>query len=210
LYVFLFPTVIRSQNWLIAFFLFKLWIIVIYCLSLLRLFNIMSSHGDFYLNKTRPRGQRCVLGIKRDIDKEQDPEVNDASSSHFFIFHFFFNFFIVSLSSSLLPPRRSFLLAPASSSSLLPPCSSFFLFQHCLNHLESIKGRFSSILTKALRTDGPTDQPTNGRTDKASYRDARTHLKRISPKRPSGWIASSDKTTNRPSLMEARGHQKFF
>ena len=109
---------------------------------------------------------------------EQDPEVNDASSSHFFIFHFFYNFFIFSLSSSLLPPRRSFLPVPPSSSSLipprpsillvlpsssslLPPRPSFFLVQHCLNHLESVNGHFSSIWTKAL----PTDQRTNGRTD---------------------------------------------
>ena len=32
-------------------------------------------------------------------------------------------------------------------------------------------------MTKALRTDRPTSQPTYRRTDKASYRDARTHLK---------------------------------
>ena len=107
----------------------------------------------------------------------------------FFIFLQLFHFFtllVTPSSSSLLPPRRSFLLAPPSSSSLLPPCSSFFLVQHCLNLLESLKGHFSSILTKALptdertdgRTNGPTDGRTNGRTDKASYRDARTHLKR--------------------------------
>ena len=64
---------------------------------------------------------------------KQDPEVNDASSSHFFIFHFFYNFFIFSFSSSLLPPRPSFLLVPP-----------FFLFP-----FESIKGHVSSILTKA-------------------------------------------------------------
>ena len=50
------------------------------------------------------------------------------------------------------------------------------------NHLESVKVRFSSILTKALPTNGPTDQQTNRPTDKTSYRDAesalRTHLKR--------------------------------
>ena len=95
---------------------------------------------------TRPGGQRCVL-------------------KPLFHFSFFYNFFIFSLSSSLLPPRRSFLLAPPSSSSLLTPCSSFNLFQHCLNHLESIKGHFSSILTKALPTDGRTDGPTDGPTD---------------------------------------------
>ena len=43
------------------------------------------------------------------------------------------------------------------------------------------------ILTKASRTDGPTDGrtdrrtdgPTDGRTDRPSYRDARTHLEII-------------------------------
>ena len=84
--------------------------------------------------------------------------VHVASSNHFFFFNFFTTF------SFFHSPRRSFLLVPPSSSSLLPPCSSFFLVQHCLNRLESIKGRFSSISTKALRTDGPTNQRTNGRT----------------------------------------------
>ncbi len=61
-------------------------------------------------------------------------------------------------------------LVPPSSNSLLPTIPSFFLVQHCLIHLESVRLRvhFSSILMKALRADGPTDQ----RTDKASYRDA--------------------------------------
>ena len=123
----------------------------------------------------RPINRHCRYIGRIDGKPKQDPEVNDASSSHFFIFHFFYNFFIFSLSSSLLPPRRSFLLVAPSSSSPLPPCpsfllvpSSFCLVQHCLNHLESIKGHFSSILTKALRTDGRTngrtDGPTNGRT----------------------------------------------
>ena len=35
-----------------------------------------------------------------------------------------------------------------------------------------------------LEREGPTDQPTNQRTDKASYRDAWTHLKRINFKLP--------------------------
>ena len=77
-----------------------------------------------------------------------------------------FSFF--SLSSSLLPPRLSFLLVSPSSSSLLPPGPSFFLIQHCPNHLASVKVHFSSILTKALPTNGPTNRPT----DKTSYRDA--------------------------------------
>ena len=41
-----------------------------------------------------------------------------------------------------------------------------------------MKGHFSLILTKALRTDQRTDGQTDQRTDKASYGDARTHLKR--------------------------------
>ena len=92
-------------------------------------------------------------------------EANDASFSNFFILHF-------SLSSSLLPPCPSFLPFPPSSLSLLPPSHSllfvplFFLVQHCLNHLESVKIHFSSILKKALRTNQPTDHPM----DKASYR----------------------------------------
>ena len=76
-------------------------------------------------------------------------------------------------------PRRPFLLVAPSSSSLLSPCSSFFLVQHCLNHLESIKGHSSLILTKAWLTDQRTNQRSNRRTDKASYRDARTHLKMV-------------------------------
>ena len=127
--------------------------------------------GNLSLNwdpsKTRPEGQRCVL-------------------KPLFHLSFFLQLFHLSHSSSLFPPRRSllcahpssssilpprpsFLLVPPSSSSLLPTCSSFFLVQHCLNHLESIKGHFSSIFTKALRTDGPT----NGRTDGPT--DGRTH-----------------------------------
>ena len=71
----------------------------------------------------------------------------------FSFFILFTTFFIFSLSSSLL--------------------------QHCLNHLESVKGHFSLNLTKALRTDGRTDQPTNGQTEEASYTDARVHLEMI-------------------------------
>ena len=79
-------------------------------------------------------------------------EANDASFCDFFIFHFFT------------------LLGPPSSSSLLPPRPSFrliplFLVQHCLNHLESVKVHFPSILTKALPTDGRTNQPTDRPTD---------------------------------------------
>ena len=39
------------------------------------------------------------------------------------------------------------------------------------------KSPFSSIPTKALRTDRPTNQRTDQWTDKTSYRDARMHLK---------------------------------
>ena len=99
-------------------------------------------------------GQRCVL-------------------KPLFHFSFFYNFCIVSLFLSLLPPRRSFLLLPPSSSYLLLLRPSFFLVQHWLNHLESAKGHFPSILTNQ-----PTNGPTNRRTGKASYRDKRTHLKK--------------------------------
>ena len=103
-----------------------------------------------------------------------------------FSFFIFFNNFFISFHSprpsflsilpsspSLLPPRLSFLPVSPSSSSLLPPRPSFFLSQHCLNHLKSVKVHFSSILTKALRTDGPTNQPM----DKPAYRDADASLK---------------------------------
>ena len=44
----------------------------------------------------------------------------------------------------------------------------FYHTRHVPNHSESLKFHFSPNLTKAL----PTNQPTNGPTDKASYRDA--------------------------------------
>ncbi len=37
---------------------------------------------------------------------------------------------------------------------------------------------FPSFFTKASPTHGPTDRWTDGRTDRPSHRDARTHLKR--------------------------------
>ena len=90
-----------------------------------------------------------------------------------------FSFFIFSLSLSPFHPRRSFLLIPPRPSFLFVPLSSSSLL---LNRLESVKGHFSSIWTKALptdgRTDGLTNQPANQQTDKASYRDSRTHLKK--------------------------------
>ena len=85
-----------------------------------------------------------------------------------------FSFFIL-LTFSLLPPRPSFLPVPPSSSSLLPPRPSSFLVQHCLNHSEYVKVHFSSILTKALPTDGPTDRRTDQRT--RPLIEMRTHLK---------------------------------
>ena len=42
------------------------------------------------------------------------------------------------------------------------------------------------------QTNQPTDQPTNGRTDKASYRDAWTHLKKSNSNRKS-WLFHSCK-----------------
>ena len=60
---------------------------------------------------------RRVVGSVRKKDNEdekQDPEVNDASSSHFFIFHFFttFSFFHSPSSSPLIPPSSLFLFLP--------------------------------------------------------------------------------------------------
>ena len=40
--------------------------------------------------------------------------------------------------------------------------------------------RLARVFEKALRAYGRTDGPTDGRTDRPSYRDARTHLKRDS------------------------------
>ena len=103
--------------------------------------------------------------VKTTISKKTRPsEANVASFSDLLIFLTTFHFFtllVLPSSSSLLPPHPSFLLIPPSSSSLLPPRPSFFIIQHCPNHLESVKVHFSSILTKAL----PTNGPTNGRTD---------------------------------------------
>ena len=84
-------------------------------------------------------------GVEMNRVKNKTAGVNDASSSHFFIFHFF------SLSSSLFPPHPSSLSLPRPA-----PSKSF--------KLKSVKGHFSSILTKALPTDGRTNQPTDGRT----------------------------------------------
>ena len=100
---------------------------------------------------------RATTGLLDGVTRTRPSEANDASFSDFFIFHFLATF------SFFHSPRPSFL------------SSLFFLVQHCPNHLESVKVHFSAILTKALRTD----QRKVGPTDKASYRDARAHLKII-------------------------------
>ncbi len=94
------------------------------------------------------------------------------------------SFFIFPLSSSLLPPRRNFLRVHPSSSSILPPRPSFllvppsstslFLPRPALSKSFRIRKRPVFIDLDESVTDGPADR----RTDKASYRDARTHLKR--------------------------------
>ena len=123
--------------------------------------KVMFEEKNWLLKPRRFLSYSSVMSLKLLIyTPKQDPEVNDASSSHFFIFLQLFHFFtlLIALSStSILSPRSSFLLVPPSSSFLLPPRPSFFLVQHCLNHLESVKGHFSLNLTKALRTDGWTD-----------------------------------------------------
>ena len=86
-------------------------------------------------------------------------------------------------SLSLLPPRPSFFLVAPSSLLLLLPRRSFLLvapcsFLHRSFLPESVNLVISSNLMKASPTNGRTYRPTNRRTDKASYRDARTHLKK--------------------------------
>ena len=114
---------------------------------------------------------------------QQDPEVNDAFSSHFFIFHFFTTF------SFFHSPRRSFLLVAPSSSSLLPPRPSFLLVPPSSLFLFLPLPALSQSLRTHKRpffidfyesvTDRPTNQPTDGRTDGRTDKDnARTHLKR--------------------------------
>ena len=100
----------------------------------------------------------CFINL---VKLKQDPEVNNAFSSHFFIFHFVYNFFIFSLSSSLLPPRRSLLLAPPSSSPLLPLRPA--LSQSLRIHKRPFFIDFDKSVTDR-RTNGRTDGPTDGRT----------------------------------------------
>ena len=101
------------------------------------------------------------------IKEKQDPEVNDASSSHFFIFHFFFYNF-----SFFNSHCRSFLLVPHSSLFILLPRPA--VIQSFKIHKRPFFTEFDESVTDQ-RTDGRTD----GRADKASYRDARTHLKKV-------------------------------
>ena len=101
----------------------------------------------------RTNGEMFIQTSKPTSKNRTRPRWSTMRPQATFSFSFFYNLFIFSLSSSLL-------LAP-SSSLLLPPRPSFFLVQYYLIHLESIKGHFSSILTKALPTDGPTDGPTD-------------------------------------------------
>ena len=92
----------------------------------------------------------------------------------FFIFLQLFHFFtllVAPSSSSLLPPRPSFLLVPPSSLFLFLPRPA--LSQSLRFHKRPIFIEFDESVT-----DRPTDGRTNRRTDKAYYRDARTHLKR--------------------------------
>ena len=86
------------------------------------------------------------------------------------LFHFF-TLLVAPSSSSLLPPRPSFLLVPPSSLFL-------FLPRPALSQSLRIHKRPFFIDFDESVTDQRTNGPTNGRTDKASYRDARTHLKR--------------------------------
>ena len=91
----------------------------------------------------------------------------------FFTTFSFFTLLIAPSSTSLLSLRPSFLLVHPYSSSLLPPRPSSFLIQ--LSKLFRIRKRpFFIDFDESV-----TDQPTDPRTDKASYRDARTHLKKI-------------------------------
>ena len=64
-------------------------------------------------------------------------------------------------------------------------------------------GPFVGNSTRVWPTDGPTDRPTDGRTDgrtdTPSYRDARTHLKRLLL--PS--VCSSVRPSDRPSVCSS-------
>ena len=129
-----------------------------------------SGLGKFSLKSQRmPRDflSHFTISITIWIFFRQDPEVNDASSSHFFIFFTTFSF--------LHSPRCSFLLVAPSSSSFLPPRPSFllvppsslflFLPRPALSQSLRIHKRPFFIDFDESVTDGPTNGPTDGRTD---------------------------------------------
>ena len=96
-------------------------------------------------------GSLVCLSARPYQNKTQRSTMRPQATFSFFIFLQLFHFFtllVAPSSSSLLPPRPSFLLVPPSS---------FVLFLPRPALPQSIKGHFSSILTKAQRTDGPTD-----------------------------------------------------
>ena len=140
-------------------------------------------HGDLYCQYPYEAAfPICINVLKNSLWKKIKTYINktECASKPFFIkkvktrpggqqcvlkplfhFSFFYNFFIFH------SPRRSFLpITPSSSSSFLPrqALSTSFRFR---------KRPFFIDLDESV-TDGPTDQPT----DKATYRDARTHLTR--------------------------------
>ena len=83
-------------------------------------------------------------------------------------FFIFFTLLVPPSSPSLLPPCPSFLLVPPSSSSLLPPHPTLF---------KSLRIRKSPFFIDFDETI--IDRPTDGSTDKASYKDADASKKRV-------------------------------
>ena len=116
---------------------------------------------DKEFKQIRSGGQGCVL----------------KPLFHFSFFLQLFHFFaliVALLSSSLLPAHSScpsFLLVPPR------PSSSLFLTRPAPSESFRIRKRPFFIDFDESVTDQPTNGRTNGRTDKASYRDARTHIK---------------------------------
>ena len=105
-------------------------------------FNEVCEHKSQWIDSI---GWQIIVSIKQEKIEDTRPRGSTMRPRATFPFLFFYNCFILHSpsSSSLL------FLAPPSSRPLLPSRSSFFLVQHCLNHFGSIKGHFSSILTKA-------------------------------------------------------------
>ena len=94
-----------------------------------------------------------------------------ATFSFFIFFLQLFHFFtlLIALSSSLLlPPRPSLPLVAPSDRRTRP----LIEMGGCYN----VTTPFFIDFDKSV-TDRPTARRADGRTDKASYRDARTHLK---------------------------------